>query len=270
MRQSIRALGWTITIVTLLISAFLVSSVYSLMQMMAVDQGIRFIDFRYEVSNGTFVLSLVLSVNNTSYFDISELNVISVLRDFKEATISEATTSFGKIASGSEATGRHNLTISIEDILDENLTYLLFQDGDLNIDTSVGLGYANVLGFQITMSNMSTLSWGAPLHGFTLERPQASFNGTHLLIDIFLEVENHSFFDMIGNLHLKVYNETGGYIGSGRGAINIPHGSRLSGPIEVAIEIDNPSYYTGKGNLEVYFEPSIFDYRLELARLSYG
>ena len=56
MRQSIRMLGWTITICTILIFVFLATSVYSLMQMLILDQGIMLEGSSEELADQLFNL----------------------------------------------------------------------------------------------------------------------------------------------------------------------------------------------------------------------
>ncbi|MFQ5710449.1 MAG: hypothetical protein ACE5GD_01580 [Candidatus Geothermarchaeales archaeon] len=269
MRQSIRALGWTITIVTLLIFAFLAISVYSLMQMLLVNQGIKLGDFRHEASNGTFVLSLTITVNNTGYFDISKLNVNTVLRDFNGATISNTTTSFGKIASGSEATERHNLTMSITDMLSKNLTYLLLQDGELKIDTSIGLRYVNVLGFQIAVSNTS-IPWGAPFGNLSIGEPSMPrpITETRFLVEVPLSFENHSPFDIDGSIFIIAFNQDGALIGSENKTVSVRSYSAYSDKIQIEASLGSLQNYTGSGYLEICFETTTF--RFGPVRMPYG
>jgi hypothetical protein len=150
------------------------------------------------------------------------------------------------------------------------MTYLLFRDTEFILDFSIVFKYAYILGFQLSLMNMS-IPWGAPLYSLNLtEVGPPSFNGTHLLTDITLEVENHSFLDIYGNLTLRVYNEMEGYLGSGRGLVCVPSGSRLSEPIEIVIKIEDPSRYTGEGYVEAYLELPMIDHSFELRRVDYG
>lgn len=75
MRQSIRALGWTITISMLILFAFLATAVYSVFQTVVMEQGIKFGEFQSHPSNDTFVLSIPITVNNTGYYDIRFLQM---------------------------------------------------------------------------------------------------------------------------------------------------------------------------------------------------
>ena len=269
MKQSIRALGWTITISMLILFAFLATVVYSVFETVVMEQGIRFGEFRSHFSNNTFVLSVPITVNNTGYYDITEFSITTALEDFNGTTLITNSTFIERINKGSTESRSHNLSISLVDIL-SNMTYLLFNDTELKIDFSIGFRYAYALSFQLAVMNTS-MPWGAPLYGFTLtEVTPSTFNGTHFTLDVFLELENHASFDIVGNLHLNVYNEAEGYIGSGLGIVNVPSHSGLSEALAIEVEIENPLNYTGRGYVDVYFELPMVAHTLELGRFSYG
>jgi len=272
-KQSIRALGWTITISMLILFAFLATVVYSVFETVVMEQGIRFGEFQSHFSSNTFVLSVPISVNNTGYYDITDFNITTTLEDFNGTTLITNSTFIERINKGSTESRSHNLSLSLVDIL-SNMTYLLFNDTEFKIDFSIGFRYAYALSFQLTVMNTS-IPWGAPLHGLTLmEITPSSFNGTHFTLDVFLELENRASFDIVGNLYLKVYNESGGYVGSGSGIepVNVPSNSTLSSERAhtIAVEIENPLNYMGNGYVEVYFELPIVAYTVELGRFSYG
>ncbi len=266
MKQSIRALGWTITISMIILFAFLVTAVYSLAQSILMSQGMQFGDFQLHIQNNTFILSATLIINNTGYYDITDLNLTTVLRDPNGTVIAEASTPFGKIAKGSTVAEMHNISLNLADIL-SNMTYLLFEDTELKIDFSMEMSYAYALNFRFTMANMS-MPWGAPLYNFNITGISPPyFNGTQLMLDIFLGFENHSPLDIAGIVNLMIYNETGGYIGRGSGVINATSHSGFGGPITILVE--NPSSYSGAGYVEVSFDiPDIG--HVELGRIYYG
>ena len=269
MRQSIRALGWTITISMLLLFAFLATVVYSVFQTVVMEQGIKVGEFQSRFSNNTIVLSIPITVNNTGYYDMTDFNITTMLSDINGTTIITNSTLIEKIEKGSAESRSHNLSLTLTNIL-SNMTYLLFDDTEFKIDFSVGFRCAYAVSLQLDVMNTS-MPWGAPLHGLTLPGVRLSgFNGTHLTLEVSLEFENRSFFDIAGNLNLRVYNESGGYIGSGKGTVNVSSHSGFSGTLLIPIEIENPLNYTGKGHAEVYFELPIVAYTFELGGFSYG
>jgi hypothetical protein len=268
-RQSIRALGWTITISMLILFAFLATVVYSVFQTVVMEQGIKVGEFQSYFSNNTVLLSIPVTVNNTGYYDMTGFNITTTLKDFNGTTLIANSTFIEKIGKGSVESRSHNLSLTLANIL-SNMTYLLFDDTEFKIDLSIGFRCAYALSLRLTVMNTS-MPWGAPLHGLNITEVRlSSFNGTHLILDAFLELENRSFFDIVGSLRLNVYNESGGYIGSGIGIVNVPSHSSFSDTLMIPIEIENPLNYTGKGNVDVYFELPVVAYTFELGRFSYG
>ena len=269
MKQSIRALGWAVTISMLILFAFVATAFYCSYQMLTTGQGIGLGDFQASYSENGLVLSMPVTVNNTGYYDMTELNVSTMLKDYDGAALASSNTEIPMIKTGITESTLHNLSLSLTDIL-SNMTYLLFNDTEFRIDFSIAFRYAYAFSFQLNMGNMS-MPWGAPLYGLDLrEAGPPSFNGTHLLMDITLEVENHSFLDIAGDLDLRVYNQMGKRIGSGTGLLHVPPLSRLSGPVEAVFEIENPMYLSDKGYLEAYLDIPMIDGSIELGRLDYG
>jgi hypothetical protein len=156
MRQSIRVLGWTITIASLLTFAFLGFSIYSLFQLV-MDQGITPGESSVDISNGDYVISLPFIVNNTSHFDITKLDITTVIKDPKGDVISQSTTSSGTIPSGSSTNISHYISIDLSKMIEKNLT-----DGIIFMDTTLGLRYANIIEFSVTMANVS-IPWDASI-----------------------------------------------------------------------------------------------------------
>ena len=156
MRQSIRVLGWTITIASLLTFAFLGFSIYSLFQLV-MGQGITPGESSVNISNGDYVISLPFLVNNTSYFDITKLDITTVIKDPKGDVISQSTTSSGSIPSRSSTNISHYISIDLSKMIEKNLT-----DGIIFMDTTLGLRYANIIEFNVTMANVS-IPWDASI-----------------------------------------------------------------------------------------------------------
>jgi len=269
MKQSIRALGWAVTISMLLLLAFVATAFYSAYDMLATGQGIGLGDLQTSYSNNEVVLSMPITVNNTGYYDMTELNVSTMVKDYDGAAVVSGTTEIPEIRRGLTESTLHNLSLSLTDIL-SNMTHLLFNDTEFRIDLSIAFRYAHAFSFQITMANTS-MPWGAPLCGLDLrEAGPPSFNGTHLTMDITLEVENHSLLDIVADLDLRVYNQMERHLGSGTRLLHVPSLSGLSGPIKAVFPIENPSEYTGKGYLVAYLDIPMIDGSIELGRLDYG
>lgn len=268
MRQSVKALGWTVTISLLLLSGFLATAIYSVVQTALGEKGIELGEPQIGVFNHELTVSIPLKVNNTGYYDMTEVRLTTTLTSLEGTILCTNTTTIDVVERGICETEIHHLSISLEDLL-ANTTYLLVNDTHLNLDASIAFRYAHALGFQITVSN-TTIPWGAPLYALTVTGvSHPLFNGTHLVMDVVVGFENHSFTDVTGTLHVKAYNRVGAYIGSGEGFLYAPIGSGPIEPVHLVIRVDNPANFTGEGYLEVSLETPFIDQALELGRVEY-
>ncbi|MFQ6094925.1 MAG: hypothetical protein ACE5NN_02165 [Candidatus Bathyarchaeia archaeon] len=263
MRQSIRALGWTITIVTLLTFIFLGFSLYSLVQLV-MAQGITAGDWGLNVSNGNYVISIPFSVNNTSYFDITELGVTTIVKDLEGEVISYNTTSFGSIPRRSLANRSHNIIISIDKMMEKNLTYILFTDCEIYMDTVISLRYANVIGFNVSMMNVS-IPLRAPVD---LSIGEPDFQLEEFLIEVPFTLTNQSPISIEGAVSVSIYNQDGTLLGSGSQTISVRSESTYSGRIEIRLTPESLRHYKGSGYLEIRFENPMFSFKWP--RVPYG
>jgi hypothetical protein len=267
MRQSIRALGWAVTLSTFILIVFLVSAFYSVIQLF-MAQGIQFGELKMSATDDEVTLSISVLVENTEYFDVNDFQITTLFKDYYGSVISEKNTTITVVPRGGIASATHNLTLSFLDIL-ANRTYLLFNDTEFKIDFSIGFRYAYVLGFQMSLKNMS-MPWGAPLYGLrVISGNPVPINETYFLMELQLEVENHSFLDTGAILNLTVYSESGRQVGTGTGGIFIPQGQRLTSS-QAFVKLTDPANFTGSGYAEVSIEiPGILE-PIELGRVNYG
>ena len=265
MRQSIRALGWCITLSMLILFAFLASAVGSMIQVIVVNQGIRLGNPEIEVVNGTMRISFPILINNTGQYDISDLNITTVVRDGEDSVISRGTTIIERVGRGKLAIKLHNVTLDLADLI-SRMTNLLFEDAEFKVDTFLGLRYAYALSFSVGMMNQ-TFYWGAPFSGFSITRIAYHFNLTHHILTIDYGFENHSPIGVTGLLTIRLYNDRGEYLGQGSRVINAPHQSSFSDSIWVIIE--KPERFTMSGYIEMSIENPIFGH-VEVGRFPYG
>ena len=269
MRQSIRALGWVVTISTLLVFAFLASAVYSILQIALMDQGIGMGDFRTEFKDGTLKMMMPISINNTGFYDINEFEITTTLKDKDGTLIATNTTRITGIKRGDSRSEVHVLSLSINDLFLKT-KHLLFNDTEINLLISVGIRYAYALGFRVSMTNVS-MPWGAPLYGLSLKDLNLrGSNGTHLFLELSLDFENHFFLDIGGPLYLRICNEDGEQIGEGMGLLYAPAGGRPEEPIPVIVALTRPESFTGRGYADVSFQFPMSESPIELGRIEYG
>jgi len=271
MRQGIRVLGWTVTIVALLVFAFLVMSAYSLFETVVMRQGIRVGQPILNISEERIVLSTPLIINNTSYFEISEFRILTVLKDSMGNNVTDATTTSGGVPRGSLKSLRHNVSISIDDIVYRNLTYLFINDTKFLMDNLLELKYANIIGFKILIPNAS-LPWGAPFSNLQIGKPSTPqpIQGKPNMVSVDLPVafQNRSPFTIRGAISLKIYSHDGAFLGSGHETLDVEPNSPYSDDISVELSLESARNYTGRGYLEIRFETVAFSF--ELPRVTYG
>jgi len=268
-RQSIRALGWVVTLSTLILFAFLASAVYSIFQIAIMNQGIRMGDLQTEFKNGSLTLSMPITINNTGYYEINELKITTTLEDQDGRLIATNTTTITGIKRGESRSEVHVLSLNFDEVLSE-MKHLLFNDTEIKLLISVGFRYAYALGFQLSMSNLS-MPWGAPLYGLELKELNVlGSNGTHIFLELILDFENLFFSDIGGPLYLTVYNENGEQIGEGMGLLYVPAGGRPEEPIPVIVALTHPEFFTGRGYADVSFQLPISKQPIELGRIEYG
>lgn len=195
MKHAIRALGWATTILWILVILFSGTVVYSAMQ-------IR-MNFEEEpqvtTSNGTLKMSIPFSISNGGLYDISELNITTLTVAENETVISRSTTSVFLISRGYTVNGTYDIIVSLDDILAKKLTYLLFNDTDLNVDMFVALTYAHTIPLKIS-SNL-TMPWRAPLYNLTVsEITIVSPNQ----VNVSLSFKNRALFSLDGTIRLEI------------------------------------------------------------------
>jgi hypothetical protein len=251
----------------IILFAFLSTAVYSLSQILF-EQNIRLEDFQLNFEENTMRLSTPVYINNTSYYDIDEFIITSEIKDTDGWIITSNSTNLNKIEKGTDKQANHEISLNLTGLILDNIQ-LLFNNSSLNVHLQIGLKYAYALEFIIETN--TTIPWGAPLNNlnFTDYSPP-SFNGTHLIVNFTIELENNSFFEISGDLNIGVYNELGEYVGSGKKTIIVPPGSELRDPTEIAIQLDEPLKYTGSGNIVVNFELLQTGYAFEIGRIPYG
>jgi len=244
MKQAIRALGWTIYILWLVLIVFTVTAVYSAFQL-----GIDFSqEPRTSTSGGTITLLLPFSVDNKGLYDISDLNITTIVKETNRAPISESSTVVPFIPSGSKVNATHNISISLENMASTSLSRLLFYDTNLNVDMTLALSYARVIPLKIATN--FTMPWGAPLSNLTIGNLR--FTGSRIAVPISLE--NHSFFNVTGTMRLELINNLNQLVGSGSTEINAPSQSVYSKDVEVTVSDLNIK------EVRLYFDTSVFSY----------
>jgi len=244
MKQAIRALGWSIYVVCLVILVFTVTVVYSAFQL-----GVNFGEAQTSSSGGSMILSLPFSIENNGFYDISDLNITTLIHESNGAPLSNSTTVIGLISSGNKVDTMHNISISLEKMASASLSRLLFYDTNFNVDMSLALIYADVVPFKI--STNFTIPWGAPLSNLTMGNPY--FSGSSLFVPIIFE--NHSFLNLTGTMRLELVNNLNQQVGLAVAPLNVPSHSVFNENVEVSVS--GPLTIS---EARLYFDTSFFSY----------
>ena len=247
MRNAVRALGWATRALWVLLIAFSITSLYSVLTLR-----IAFGEPKASYSEDTMVTSLPFLINNTGFYDITDLNITTVIADTEGKAISLSTTFVPLITAGSNAEVVHNISLSLSDL---NLTALAFEDTNFEINTIVALKFARAIPVQ--MSTNASIPWGAPLSNLSVGEIGYSFNGTHLIGTVSLSFENHSpFISVTGTIRYEFYNNEGEYLGSGATNVDVPPYSGYQGQMELVLS--DPTKLTPSGEIHVYFDMTMF------------
>jgi hypothetical protein len=201
------------------------------------------------------VFSMPISIVNRGYYDVGHFNVTSRIASEDGSEITRGSTFIPVIRKDELVTAYHNLTLDINDLLENDANYL-FNDTDLRIYEAVGLWLAQVIPVQA--STNFTIQWGAPLYNFMVGEPQFTvYNMTHSRATVPISFENHAFFDLTGTIQVRMFSGNM-QVGEGQTDIKTPQNSRYDGNIDLYFNttlVDMSSV-----RFEVYFLSPFFNY----------
>ncbi len=255
MRQAIRFLGLTVTIVMILIGTFIGAAGYSMIKTLLLDRQISFGQFQFDASNDTFTLSFPFFINNTGYFDFSDINLTTCIRDPRGKPISNSTTVIQEIRWGQMGNETHRISLNLSKLISD-LPNLLVEEGNLTMEASISFWYAHAFSFQLEIPNM-TVPWRPPLHNVSLRDVSPRFNGTHYMLDVALGFENQSPFNVTGDMRLEIYNDREELMGVGAMSLDVPAGQPWEDQVEVVVD---PSKLTPGGAVHIYIETPLFSF----------
>jgi len=250
MKYAIRALGWATAALWILVILFSGTVVYSAMQI-----GMNFGEEpEMAVSNEEITMSIPFSISNGGLYDISELNITTFIAAENETVISRSTTTVPLISRGDTVNETHDISISLDDIVTKNLTYMLFNDINLSVGMLVGLTYAYAI--PLTISTSLPMPWGAPLNNLAIGEISITLPPPLLQVNVPLSFENHAFFGLNGTISLEIMDSLNELIGSGTTDILVQPGGGYDDTIPVTITGD-PS---DVAEVRLYFDTSIFSF----------
>ena len=193
----VRALGWAGRILLIIIALYVATSLYSFVNLLmggAFGMG----QPGFAVKGEDMSVSIPFSFNNTGYYDVTDLNLSTVINDLKGNLLSKDETIVASIPRGVKVERTHNVSLSLMKLFSGNITRLLLEDNEFRANVSIGWRYAQSLGFRIDLGGMP-FQWGAPMSNLSLKPGALKSNGTHNILETELSFENHSqFFALSG------------------------------------------------------------------------
>lgn len=244
-------IGIATTFFWIFLTAFFVSAVYS-----AKDVHFDFGEPQMSLTAGNKILfSLPVTITNRGYYNIGFFSIVTEISDKEGDIITRGSTLVPVINKNEEVVTAHNMTIDVNDLLESDRNYL-FNDTELRIYEAIGMRIAEIIPVQAS-TNLS-IPWGAPLYDFTLgEVEYAAHNRTHLRVVVPINFENHAFFDLVGNIQVRMYNSGNIVMGGGQTNIEAYQNSPYNGYLELYVSIIE---ITESGHFEVYFLTQFFNY----------
>ncbi|MGQ9641505.1 MAG: hypothetical protein ACUVUF_05185 [Candidatus Bathycorpusculaceae bacterium] len=251
MNLTLRMTGIATTFFWIFLTAFLASAAYS-----AKDLHFDFGEPQIAVTSENKVLFyLPINIINKGYYDIDAFNVTTQILGSGGGVIAKGSTFVPKIGKGENLTTSHNMTLEISELLQHSSDYL-FNDSELEVEVFAGMRLAELV--PVGASTNLSVPWGAPFYNFMLGEPsQIRFNRTHLQVTVPISFENHAFFDVAGNIEIKMYNSSGMFVGEKQFSFEAPQYTSYIWYIELYVLI---AEFTPNGYFEVYFLTSAFDY----------
>ncbi|MGB9713595.1 MAG: hypothetical protein ACPLZC_01300 [Candidatus Bathyarchaeales archaeon] len=244
MRQTIRALGWLIALLwifTLLLPVTVGLSLSRLLESKAM--GIQEPTFSFQ--NGNFSISMPFYVNNTGFYDLSDITVNVQIRK-ENKTISTFSTHLPDVPSGVLVNSSCDLSASLEELASKD-TGIFTNDTELLVDAGLSFRVAYVIAFGVSMTFPT--SWNAPFHNLTASN--FTYDGVNKF-SMLLSFENHAQFPIYGSLAVKLYNDENVLLGNTSKSINVLSEGSFNNVFEITV--DEPSKITANGLIRVCFE----------------
>ena len=255
MNVPIRALGIATSIFWIFLVAFIASAAYSVK------------DLNFDVGepqfstapNGQLLFSLPLYIDNNGYYSLKEFQLSTVFSDAEGSEISRDNTYVAVIPHGENVTIIHNVTLSMDSLLENGEQYL-FHDSNLTASVTAGLNFAELFPAQIS-TNFS-YPWGAPFYNFALGQPSfGRFDNTHSVVAVPMSFENHAAFDLVGSIRIELYDGSDSLLGESQTIFSVPQFSSYNGDVEFHVPLNVASLSASRnGHFNVYFSTSLFEY----------
>ncbi|MEM2971368.1 MAG: hypothetical protein QW270_02965 [Candidatus Bathyarchaeia archaeon] len=238
------ALGLIIVFLWIITLLFPVTVAFSLMKLLeAKNMGIQ--EPAVAFSNGNFTFSMPLYINNTGFYEISDVNVkIQISR--KNNTFSTVSTQLPNVPAGTVRNSSCNFSIGFEELVLKD-SELVTNDAELNVNASLHLRIAHAVAFEVSMGFIT--HWGAPFNNLTIYN--IAYNNQTHVCSFSVSFENHAFYSLNGTFTAELYNSANALVGSATQYVNVQPEEMFQ--TSFTVTIDDPSKMTSEGVLRLYF-----------------
>jgi hypothetical protein len=255
MNVPIRMLGIATSIFWIMLIAFIALAAYSVK-----DLKFDFGEPQFTTSpDGQLAFSLPLYIDNRGYYSLKDFYISTVFSDAEGAEISRDSTFVPVIPHGENTTIMHNVTLSLNSLLENGAQYL-FYDNNLNVSVTAGLNFAELLPAQI--STNFTFPWGAPFYNFALGEPSyGRLDSTHASVTVPMSFENHAVFDLVGNVRIELYDSGDSLLSESQTIVQVPQQSSYNENVVFQVPLNAAATSASQsGHFNVYFDTGFFEY----------
>ncbi len=253
MKIAIRMLSITTMILWIITIFFIVTAVYSVIQLSLTIGAVQM----FPSSEGGINFSLPFSITNNGYYDLADLNLTTRVTDLNGTLLDQSETLISSIPKGGTLNATHTVPIDLDTIMSIDYVPLLLNDSSFDIEILVALNFARAIPIQV--STNTTIPWGAPMsHFFLGTLSVSSFNSTHGEATVNVSFGNHAVLDLTGTLKLEYYSDSQELIATGETDINVPPQTDFSGDINAYPRLEDVPKLGEKGEVHVIFETPMF------------
>jgi len=246
LRHTIRALGWIITILWIILLILPVTVAFSLMRIIEVE-GIGIQEPRGTITNGNLSITIPFYIDNAGFYDLTDLEVNLHIYNGNK-TLATSLAKLPNVQAGEVLDSSCNFSQSLKHILSENHE-LLTKDAELLGNASLRFRVASTIAFGVTTN--FTMQWGAPFSN--LATNMISYDPGNSILSVSVSFKNQAFFQVNGSIAIELYNSAGELAGSAVHNINVPSGQSFQSFINIAVD---PAKMSNEGVFCLYFASS--------------
>lgn len=245
MKMILRAFGIGLTVISVFLALFAVTSLYSVLQLplaFGTLQGVP-------VQSGVIV-ALPFKMSNHGFYDLSTIQLTTNLTTMDQV-FSPSTTPFLRLSPGQSINTFHNLIVLHNDTAPGS--HFLFTDALVPVNVTLSFIFAQAIPVQLSVN--FTVPWGAPLANFTTgPLTQHPYNTTHVQVALPLQFENHAVFNVTGTVTLTL-TEQDSIITSRRVPLTVPSATRYVNTLDVLVPTTS---FSTNGTVSLTFATNAF------------